>query len=226
MADSSDFYSDFWPRNVGSGTEGSERRNWSGTTHLSAAASYLASRMEIVSLHEPAQLLALMRQNPRSTHYWSSVSHREAMSHSRCQRLSPYVPCLQQCVRKSLYEALSVPGYAPPHSNSMRGMFFCFPLFCPFAATKGVLGRCGVCHKPFIISRLRRTQPLPSGPKPSRLSVGKSVGKHGESPRVRSLFPTSHRCLLSVRSGSENVATHRCYSAVLPCFPARRCPLG
>lgn len=127
--------------------------------------------------------------------------------------------------RKYIYESLSVLGYASPLSNSMRGMFFCFPLFCPFAATRGVLGRSDACRKPFIIRRLSRKQMEPSRPKPSRLSVGKSVGKQGESPRVRSLFPTSHLCVLRVRLGSENGATHRCYPSVLPCFPASQCPL-
>ena len=36
--------------------------------------------------------------------------------------------------RKSIYEALSVPGSAPPQANSMRGRFFLFPTFLPFCS--------------------------------------------------------------------------------------------
>jgi hypothetical protein len=39
--------------------------------------------------------------------------------------------------RKSLYATLSVLGYASPQSNSMRGRFFRFPLFCPPQASSG-----------------------------------------------------------------------------------------
>jgi hypothetical protein len=72
-------------------------------------------------------------------------------------------------VRKSLYASPSVLGYAPPHSNSMRGLFFRFPLFAHFAVTRGVPARFPNRHTALIINQLAATIGNSWGTKPRRL---------------------------------------------------------
>jgi hypothetical protein len=120
--------------------------------------------------------------------------------------------------RKSLYEAPSVPGYASPQANSMRGRFFRFPLFCPFRSHE---------RAPWPSSRLPETSdyqafapqtPVTIWPQTQQTFGGKVSGK---TRRIAaSSEPFSHLPSWTDQRGAWPPKTvlpigvaHRCYRA-------------